>query len=56
MISSIRLDGSIAPMVVNGASNKNIFRVYIKTFLLPTLYKGDVIILNNLSTYKGKEI
>ncbi len=56
MISSIRLDGSTAPMVVNGATNKEVFKVYIEKFLLPTLNKGDVIILDNLSAHKSKEI
>ena len=56
MISSVRLDGSTAPMVVNGATNKEVFKVYIEQFLLPTLNKGDVVILDNLSAHKGKEI
>jgi transposase len=56
MISSIRLDGSTAPMVVNGATNKEVFKVYVEKFLLPTLNKGDVIILDNLSAHKNKEI
>ena len=56
MISSIRLDGSIAPMVVNGATNKEVFKVYVEKFLLPTLQKGDVVILDNLSAHKSKEI
>jgi transposase len=56
MISSVRLDGSTAPMVINGATNKDVFKVYIETFLLPTLNKGDIVILDNLSAHKGKEI
>lgn len=56
MISSVRLDGSTVPMVVNGATNKDVFKVYIEKFLLPTLSKGDIVILDNLSAHKGKEI
>jgi hypothetical protein len=56
MISSIRLDGSTAPMVVNGATNKEVFKVYVEKFLLPTLNKGDVVIMDNLSAHKNKEI
>ena len=56
MISSVRLDGSTAPMVVNGATNTEVFKVYVETFLLPTLNKGDVVILDNLSAHKGNEI
>ena len=56
MISSVRLDGSTAPMVIKGATNKEVFKVYVQKFLLPTLNKGDVVILDNLSAHKGKEI
>jgi len=56
MISSVRLDGSTAPMVINGATNKEIFMVYVEKFLLPYLNKGDVVILDNLSAHKCKEI
>ena len=56
MISSIRLNGSTVPMVVNGATNKEVFKIYVKKFLLPSLDKGDVVILDNLSAHKGKEI
>lgn len=56
MISSIRLDGSTAPMVVNGATNKDVFKVYVENFLLPTLQDGDVVIMDNLSAHKNKEI
>ena len=55
MISSVRLDGSTAPMVINGATNKEVFKVYVEKFLLPNLNKGDVVILDNLSAHKGKE-
>lgn len=56
MISSVRLDGSTVPMVVNGATNKDVFTVYVEKFLLPILSKGDIVILDNLSAHKGKEI
>ena len=43
-------------MVVNGATNKEVFKIYVEKFLLPSLDKGDVVILDNLSAHKGKEI
>jgi transposase len=56
MISDVRLDGPKAPMVIKGATNKEVFQVYVKDFLLPTLNKGDIVILDNLSAHKGNEI
>jgi transposase len=56
MISSIRLDGSTACMVVDGATTQDIFRAYVEHILLPTLQSGDIVILDNLSAHKGQEV
>ena len=56
MISSMRLDGSTACMVVDGATTKDIFKAYLEQILLPTLKAGDIIVLDNLSAHKNKEI
>ncbi len=37
MISSVRLDGSTACMVVDGATTKDVFMVYVEQILLPTM-------------------
>lgn len=56
MISSMRLDGSTACMVVDGATNKEVFVAYVQHILLPTLKAGDVVVLDNLSAHKNKAI
>ena len=56
MISSVRLDGSTACMVVDGATTKDIFKAYVENILLPTLRPGDVIVLDNLSSHKNQEV
>jgi transposase len=56
MISSVRLDGSTACMVVDGATTKDIFKAYVEQILLPTLKAGDIVVLDNLSAHKNKEI
>ena len=56
MISSIRLDGSTACMVVDGATTKDIFKAYVENILLPTLRPGDIVVLDNLSSHKNQEI
>ncbi len=55
MISSIRLDGSTACMVVDGATNKEVFLAYVQHILLPTLKPGDIVVLDNLSAHKNQE-
>lgn len=56
MIAAVTLDGYQAPMVINGATNREVFKVYVKDFLLPTLKPGDCVVLDNLSAHKGNEI
>lgn len=54
MLSSVRLDGSTACMVVDGATNKDVFEAYVEQILLPTLKAGDIVILDNLSAHKSR--
>ena len=54
MVSSVRLDGSTACMVVDGATTKDIFEAYIEQVLLPTLKVGDIVVLDNLSAHKSQ--
>tara|TARA_R110002074_G_scaffold390380_1_gene574303 strand:- start:36 stop:638 length:603 start_codon:yes stop_codon:yes gene_type:complete len=54
-IAGLRCDGLTAPWVLNGPMNRAAFNCYIETQLAPTLRKGDVVILDNLSTHKSPE-
>ena len=56
MISSVRLDGSTACMVVDGATTKDIFEAYVEQILLPTLKVGDTVVLDNLSSHKSQKV
>ena len=42
-------------MTVEGAVNAEIFRSYIREILLPTLRKGDILVMDNLSAHKDRE-
>jgi len=56
MVSSVRLDGSTACMVVDGATNKEVFQAYVEHILLPSLKSGDVVVLDNLSAHKNQKV
>ena len=56
MIASLRLDGSTAPMVIEGATDGAVFRAYVKHVLTPTLRQGDIVVMDNLSSHKPAEI
>ena len=51
MISSIRLDGSTACM----ATDRDVFREYVRHVLLATLRPGDIVVLDNLGAHKDTE-
>lgn len=53
MISSIRWDGSTACLAIEGATDTEVFRAYVREVLCPTLRAGDLVILDNLSPHKN---
>jgi transposase len=55
MICSMRLDGSTACMTIEGATDTEVFRAYVRQVLGPTLRAGDVVIMDNLSPHKSVE-
>ena len=52
MIASIRLDGSSAPMVLDGACDGVCFRAYVDQVLVPSLRPGDIVVMDNLGAHK----
>lgn len=56
MISSIRFNGSIAAMTIEGATDAISFKAYIVNILCPTIDRNDIIIMDNLSSHKASEI
>jgi transposase len=54
MIGSLRLDGSTTCMTIEGATDAEVFRAYVREVLGPTLRVGDLVILDNLSPHKSE--
>jgi len=52
-IAALRHDGLTAPWVIDGPINRTIFETYVETQLAPTLRRGDMVILDNLSSHKS---
>ena len=44
------------PMVLDGPMNRVAFQVYIEQVLVPTLNRGDTVIMDNLPAHKGAEV
>jgi len=55
MIGSMRLDGNSACMAVDGATDRDVFREYIRCVLAPMLRPGDIVVLDNLGAHKDAE-
>lgn len=53
-IAALRHDRIDAPWVIDGPINGDIFTTYVHQVLVPTLAKGDIVILDNLGSHKGK--
>lgn len=51
-IAGLRLEGMVAPMVLDGPINGDWFEAYARHVLAPTLRPGDIVILDNLSSHK----
>jgi transposase len=56
MLSSMRLDGSTACMVVDGATDSDIFTAYVRNVLIPSLRQGDIVVMDNLAPHKSPAI
>jgi len=53
-IAALRHDRIDAPWVIDGPINGELFCFYVEQILAPTLSPGDVVILDNLGSHKGK--
>ena len=53
MLSSIRMDGFTTCWAVDGATDTESFRAYVRHVLVPTLRPGDVVVMDNLSAHKN---
>jgi len=53
MLGAVGLQGVQAVMTVNGATDAEVFRAYVKQVLGPMLAPGDIVVLDNLSAHKA---
>ncbi len=55
-LAALRCDGLTAPCVFDGPINGECFRAYVDQFLVPTLKPGDIVVMDNLGSHKGKAV
>ena len=55
-VGALRVDRIDAPCVFDGPINGDLFRAYVEQVLVPTLSPGEVVVLDNLGSHKGKAL
>jgi transposase len=55
-LAALRHDRVDAPWLLDGPMTGERFQLYVKTALVPTLRPGDLVIMDNLGSHKGKAV
>jgi transposase len=55
-LAGLRVQGIVAPCVIDGPINGPMFLAWVTQFLVPTLRAGDIVVLDNLGSHKGQAV
>jgi len=55
-LAALRHDRIVAPWLIEGPIDGESFRTYVEKVLVPTLHEGDIVIMDNLGSHKGKAV
>ena len=56
LLSSMSMEGMGPSLAVEGATNSQVFQTYVERVLAPTLCRGQVVVMDNLSAHKGERV
>ena len=56
LVAGLRTTGMVAPMVLDGPINGDWFEAYVRQVLVPVLRRGDIVIMDNLSSHKRASV
>jgi transposase len=56
LIASLSLEGIGASMILEGAANAVAFEAYVEHILVPSLVKGQIVVLENLRVHKTARV
>ncbi len=56
VVAALRLEGLTAPAVFDGPIDNPSFLAYVDQVLVPTLRRGDVVVLDNLAVHKQSDV
>ena len=55
-LAALRHDRIDAPWLLDGPIDGDSFRAYVEKVLVPTLRPGEIVIMDNLGSHKGKAV
>ena len=55
-VAALRQDRIDAPWLLDGPIDGDSFQSYVENALVPTLAPGDIVIMDNLGSHKGKAV
>ena len=55
-LAALLHDRITAPCFIDGPINGEAFQLYVEKVLVPTLRPGDIVIMDNLGSHKGKAV
>jgi transposase len=50
------VEGMGPSLAVEGATNREVFETYVEQILAPTLRRGQVVVMDNLTAHKGERV
>jgi transposase len=56
LLSSMSLEGMGPSLTVEGATTARVFEAYVEKVLVPSLRKGQIVVIDNLSAHRPKRI
>jgi transposase len=56
LIASLSLQGLGASMIIEGAANAAAFEAYVEHLLIPSLQRGQVVVMDNLRVHKSARV
>jgi len=56
LIAAVSESGPLAPLLLDGATDSEVFTAWVEQFLVPSLREGEIVVMDNLSSHKVKRV
>ena len=56
LITSLSMEGLGASLTIEGTVNGDVFTIYVRDYLCPTLRRGQIVFIDNFQAHKGEAV